>query len=150
MFWRSSLLRKRAETVVSYDDVARAQVAPDPATNSRSLRRLLKGTDSPQGQSVYLGTHFSFIRYRDLLHGSGNIAQLVELEWRQPDPEHPSKPGRRCVLLCNTHLISERTVPDVKLFQAHSLLQVSLPPALYPSVYLSGCLTHSPVAVGDH
>ena len=31
--------------------------------------------------------------------------------------------GRRAVLVCNTHLISERTVPDVKLFQAHSLLQ---------------------------
>ena len=26
MFWRSSVLRKRAECVVSYDDVARAQV----------------------------------------------------------------------------------------------------------------------------
>ena len=44
-----------------YDDVARTSVPPDEATNSRSLRRLLKG----------------------------NIAQLVELEWRRPDPEHP-------------------------------------------------------------
>ena len=81
--------------VVRYDDVARTSVPPDEATNSRSLRRLLKG----------------------------NIAQLVELEWRRPDPEHPESAGRRAVLVCNTHLISERTVPDVKLFQAQALLQ---------------------------
>ena len=40
MFWRSSVLRKRAECVVSYDDVARAQVRCPLTALLLLLRRL--------------------------------------------------------------------------------------------------------------